>query len=68
MYINHKVVVVLLFFLAVCICAGSFFEVSMTGAGKEHLEEMLSGLLNPENSGSAIPLLLHLLPVSSEFF
>lgn len=52
MYINHKVVVVLLFFLAVCICAGSFFEVSMTGAGKEHLEEMLSGLLNPENSGS----------------
>lgn len=52
MKLNYKPIVVLLFALAVSICAGSFFEVSMTGDGKHQLENMLSGLLNAENGGS----------------
>ena len=52
MKLNYKPIVVLLFALAVSICAGSFFEVSMTGDGKQQLENMLSGLLNAENGGS----------------
>ncbi len=52
MKLNYKLIVVLLFALAVSICAGSFFEVSMTGDGKQQLENMLSGLLNAENGHS----------------
>lgn len=52
MKLNYRLIVVLLFALAVSICAGSFFEVSMTGDGKQQLENMLSGLLNAENGGS----------------
>ena len=51
MKISYKLAVILLFALAVSICAGSFFEVSMTGAGKQQLENMLSGLLNSETGG-----------------
>ena len=51
MKINYKLAVILLFALAVSICAGSFFEVSMTGEGKLQLENMLSGLLNSETGG-----------------
>ena len=51
MKINDKLAVILLFALAVSICAGSFFEVSMTGEGKHQLENMLSGLLNSETGG-----------------
>ena len=51
MKINYKLGVILLFALAVSICAGSFFEVSMTGVGKQQLENMLSGLLNSETGG-----------------
>lgn len=55
MKINYKLIVILLFSLAVSICAGSFFEVAMTGAGKQQLENMLSGLLNPDSeSGGSI--------------
>ena len=52
MKLNYRLIVVLLFAMAVSICAGSFFEVSMTGDGKQQLENMLSGLLNPEDAGS----------------
>lgn len=48
MKINYRLMVTLLFSLAVSICAGSFFEVSMTGEGKEQLENILSGFLNSE--------------------
>ena len=51
MKINYKLAVILLFALAVSICAGSFFEVSMTGEGKLQLENMLSWLLNSETGG-----------------
>ena len=51
MKINYKLAVILLFALAVSICAGSFFEVSMTGEGKHQLENILSGLLNAETGG-----------------
>ena len=43
---DYKTVVILLFALAVSICAGSFFEVSMTGQGKEELEKLLENLLS----------------------
>lgn len=45
MRINYRIISILLFSLAVSICAGSFFEASMTGSGKDSLENMLSGFL-----------------------
>ena len=45
MRINYRIISILLFSLAVSICAGSFFEASMTGSGKDSLEKMLSGFL-----------------------
>ena len=51
MKLYYRLIVVLLFALAVSICAGSFFEVSMIGEGKHQLENMLSGLLNAEKAG-----------------
>ncbi|MGN0735596.1 MAG: stage II sporulation protein M [Anaerovoracaceae bacterium] len=45
---NYRLMVVLLFALAVSICAGSFFEVSMTGQGKDELESLLGNLLQSD--------------------
>ena len=49
MKINCKLMAVLLFALAVSICAGSFFEASMTGQGKDELEKLLGNLLQSDN-------------------
>ena len=49
MKINCKLMAVLLFALAVSICAGSFFEASMTGKGKDELEKLLGNLLQSDN-------------------
>ena len=59
MKINYILIVILLFALAVSICAGSFFEVSMTGQGKEELENLLGSMLQTdngagENTGSSL--------------
>lgn len=59
MKINCKLMAVLLFALAVSICAGSFFEASMTGQGKEELENLLGSMLQTdngagENTGSSL--------------
>lgn len=53
MRINEKLVMFTLFALAVSICAGSFFEVFMTGEGKQQLESALESVLNSDTSGSA---------------
>lgn len=59
MKINCRLIVILLFALAVSICAGSFFEASMTGQGKEELENLLGSMLQTdngarENTGSSL--------------
>lgn len=50
MKLNCRLLAVLLFALAVSICAGSFFEVFMTGEGKVHIENMLGSLLSSDSS------------------
>ena len=47
---NYRLIAVLLFALAVSICAGSFFEVSMTGQGKDELESLLGNLLQSDGN------------------
>ena len=59
MKINCRLIVILLFALAVSICAGSFFEASMTGQGKEELGNLLGSMLQTdngagENTGSSL--------------
>lgn len=49
MKLNYRLLTVLLFALAVSICAGSFFEVFMTGEGKQQIENILGSLLNAES-------------------
>ena len=49
MKLNYRLLTVLLFALAVSICAGSFFEVLMTGEGKQQIENILGSLLNAES-------------------
>ncbi len=45
MRLNEKIVFAMLFAAAVGICAGAFFEVSMTGPGKDQLQSILTGQL-----------------------
>ena len=52
MRINDKLMAVLVFSLFVSICTGSFFEVYMTGAGKQQLEDILYGLLNSDTGSN----------------
>lgn len=49
MKLNYRLLAVLLFALGVSICAGSFFEVFMSGSGKQQMENILGSLLNGEN-------------------
>ena len=53
MRINGKLMAVLVFSLLVSICTGSFFKVSITGAGKQQLENILYGLLNSDTGSTA---------------
>ena len=55
MKLNYRLLTVLLFALAVSICAGSFFEVFMTGEGKQQIENILGSLLNAESDGLSVP-------------
>ena len=50
MKLNEKTVFVMLFLGAVGICAGAFFEVNMTGAGKDQLTEIIAALTTSEQS------------------
>lgn len=52
MKINEKLVLALLFICAVCISAGAFFEVHMTGAGKENLQTILTGFFTSESAAA----------------
>ena len=52
MAINKKLFWIYLFIFAVGLCAGSFFEVSMTGAGKDQLMDALSGFFTDGNNFS----------------
>ena len=55
--INKKIFALLLFITAVSMCAGSFFEVLMVGAGKDHLMEFLSANFTLDNPFGFFPLL-----------
>lgn len=48
MALNRKIFFVFVFIFAVGVCAGSFFEVFMTGTGKDQLMDALSGFLSKE--------------------
>ena len=54
MAINKKLFWIYLFIFAVGLCAGSFFEVSMTGAGKDQLMDALSGFFTDGNNAPFI--------------
>lgn len=52
MRLNEKTVFFMLFTAAVGICTGAFFEVSMTGSGKEQLQAILAGQLAAGSGGT----------------
>ena len=52
MLINRKTFFGFLFIFAVGLCAGSFFEIFMTGAGKEQLMDALANFFGDEASGA----------------
>ena len=54
MAINKKLFWIYLFIFAVGLCAGSFFEVYMTGAGKDQLMDALSGFFTDGNNAPFI--------------
>jgi len=56
--INKKLFFILLFLCSVALCAGSFFEVYMEGAGKEQLKDLLSSFLSENNNISFLRLFL----------
>ena len=51
MKLNEKIAFIMLFTAAVGICTGAFFEVSMTGSGKEQLQTILAGQLASDSGG-----------------
>ena len=57
--INKKIFALLLFITAVSMCAGSFFEVLMIGAGKDQLMEFLSASFTLDNPFGFFPLLIN---------
>lgn len=58
MVINKKLFWIYLFIFAVGLCAGSFFEIFMTGAGKDQLMEALSGFFTDGGSSSFLSAFL----------
>ncbi len=53
---NQRIIIILLFLAAVGICAGAFFEVYMSGEGKQQLTDILGGILNSTDEGNSASL------------